>query len=126
VEKNSRTATDNNNMKLLKFAPKLVPLVLSGEKTCTWRMFDEKDFQVGDQVSFVGGGNEFAQAVIVSVREKRLGDITSEDEANDGHERFGSTEERLETYKGYYGDRVTLDTVVKILQFKITSYRSDN
>ena len=31
-------------MKILKFAPKLVPLVLSGEKTSTWRMFDEKDF----------------------------------------------------------------------------------
>ncbi len=107
-------------MKILKFAPKLVPLVLSGEKTCTWRLFDEKDFQPGDQVSFCGGGKEFAQAVITGAREKRLGDITSEDEINDGHERFGSAEERLETYRGYYGDRVTRDTLVKILKFRLT------
>ena len=106
-------------MKILKFAPKLVPLVLSGEKTSTWRMFDETDFQIGDQVSFVGGGKEFARAVISTIREKRLGDITSEDEINDGHERFESDEERLETYRGYYGDRVTSDTVVKLMKFRL-------
>ena len=106
-------------MKILKFAPKLVPLVLSGEKTSTWRMFHEKDFIVGDEVSFVGGGQEFVKAIITTVREKRLGDITSEDEINDGHERFDSDEERLETYKGYYGDRVTSDTVVKMMTFKL-------
>lgn len=106
-------------MKILKFAPALRPLVLSGEKTCTWRLFDEKDFELGDEVSFVGGGKEFARAVITGVREKRLGDITSEDEIADGHERFGSREERLETYRGYYGDRVNPDTVVKILKFSL-------
>ena len=86
-------------------------------------MFDEKDFQVNDEVSFVGGGREFAQAIITSVREKRLGDITSEDEINDGHERFDSHQVRLQTYKGYYGDRVTLDTPVKIMTFKLATTR---
>ena len=110
-----------NSMKTLKFAPNLVPLVLSGEKTSTWRMFDEKGIQVGDQVSFVGGGKEFAQAEITALRERRLGDITSEDEIQDGHERFGSDQERLETYKRYYGDRVTPDTMVKMMTFTIRS-----
>jgi len=82
-------------MKTLKFAPELVSFVLSGKKTCTWRMFDEKDFQVN----------------------------TNEDEINDGHERFDSHQVRLETYKGYYGDRVTLDSPVKILTFKLTTVR---
>ena len=108
-------------MKILKFAPKLVPLVLLGEKTSTWRMFDEKDIQVGDRVSFVGGGKEFAQAVVTTVQEKRLGDISSEDEISGGHERFTSAEERLETYRGYYGDRVTPDTVVKMIRFELVS-----
>lgn len=84
-------------------------------------MFDEKGIQVGDQVSFVGGGKEFAQAEITALREKRLGDITSEDEIQDGHERFGSDQERLETYKRYYGDRVTPDTMVKMMTFTIRS-----
>lgn len=30
-------------MKVLKFSENLVPLILSGQKTATWRMFDEKD-----------------------------------------------------------------------------------
>ena len=106
-------------MKILKFAPKLVPLVLSGEKTSTWRMFDEKDFIVGDRVSFMGGGKEFARAVITSIREKRLGDITNDDEIADGHERFRSDEERLETYREYYGERVTPDTMVKMMKFTL-------
>ncbi len=110
-----------SSMKTLKFAQNLVPLVLSGEKTSTWRMFDEKNLQAGDHVSFVGGGEEFAQAEIITLREKRLGDITSEDEISDGHERFGSDQERLETYRGYYGDRVTPDTMVKMMTFRLTS-----
>ena len=106
-------------MKVLRFAPHLRPLVLSGEKTCTWRLFEKVVFQEGDEVSFAGGGKEFARAIITSVREKRLGDITSEDEIADGHERFGSQEERLATYRGYYGDRVTFNTMVKIMKFKL-------
>jgi hypothetical protein len=40
-------------MKTLKFAANLVPLILSGEKTSTWRLFDDKDLQVGDELEFI-------------------------------------------------------------------------
>lgn len=112
-------------MKSLKFAPNLVPLVLSGEKTSTWRLFDDKNLQVGDELLFVNKetGEEFAKATITAVREKRLGDITIEDEINEGHERFRTDQERLETYRKYYGDRVTEDTVVKMLKYELADHR---
>lgn len=102
---------------------KLVPLILSGEKTSTWRLFDEKNLQVGDDLLFInkGTGEEFGTAVITSVREKKLADITSEDEIREGHEQFRTPEERLSTYKAYYGDQVTGDTIVKMLQYTFTS-----
>ena len=37
-------------MKVLKFREYLVPLVLSGEKDSTWRLFDDKDLSVGDEI----------------------------------------------------------------------------
>ncbi|NOY35708.1 MAG: ASCH domain-containing protein, partial [bacterium] len=39
--------------KSLKFKEHLVPLVLSGEKISTWRLFDDKDLRVGDKVDLI-------------------------------------------------------------------------
>jgi len=36
-------------MKSLKFSAELVPLILSGEKTMTWRFWDDKDLDSGDE-----------------------------------------------------------------------------
>lgn len=106
-------------MKVVKFAPNLITLVLSGEKTCTWRLFDDKNLQVGDELSLVNkeNGEEFAKAKIVAIREKQLGELADAD--FDGHERFESTEKMYETYRGYYGDRVTPKAIVKMVDFEL-------
>ena len=68
-------------MKVLKFRDNLVPLVLSGEKNSTWRLFDDKDLTVGDDIElqvFVTN-NKFAEAKIVEVIEKRFGDLSDDD-----------------------------------------------
>jgi len=106
-------------MKTVKFISVLADLIQKGEKTSTWRLFDDKDLQIGDKLVFQvkETGVDFANAEIVEVKEKRFGDITADDQI--GHESFINQEEMLKTYKKYYGDRVTLDTVVKIIDFKI-------
>lgn len=106
-------------MKTLKFAPHLVPLVLSGEKTSTWRLFDDKDLQESDELMLINKetGEEFARATILNTREKKLKDLEEAD--FEGHEKFESVEKMYETYKSYYGDRVGPDTIVKIINFKM-------
>lgn len=106
-------------MKTLKFDPLLVPLVLDGSKVSTWRLFDDKDLQVSDQLSLLNSADKqvFAQAEIVEVREKKLGEITQDD--FEGHERFESSEKMMEAYRNYYGEGVTLETAVKIIRFKL-------
>jgi len=108
-----------SDLKTLKFAPDLVPLVLSGEKTVTWRLFDDKNLQVGDELALVnkGTGEEFAKAYITSLKAKTLGQITSDDYS--GHETYSGQEEMMETYRKYYGDKVTQETEVKILKFEL-------
>lgn len=106
-------------MKNLKFAENLVPLVLSGEKTSTWRLFDDKGLKVGDKLIFInkGDGKRFATAEIVLIKEKTLGNI--EDSDFSGHEKFGSKEEMFKTYQSYYGDAVNKNSIVKMIKFKL-------
>lgn len=107
-------------MKTLKFAPDLVEKILAGEKTATWRLFDDKDLQEGDELTFINKetGEIFGSAKITSLYIKTLGTLTDEDWV--GHERFSSDEEMYATYKQYYGDNVGPNSEVKILSFDFT------
>jgi hypothetical protein len=106
-------------MKTLKFAPDLVPLVTSGEKTATWRLFDDKDLQKDDHLIFINNetGKEFAKAVITEVHETELGKITEAD--YEGHEKFESKEKMFEAYRNYYGSKVKPSSILKIVRFKL-------
>lgn len=99
--------------------PHLVRQVLSGVKTPTWRLFDDKDLTEGDEFVMVNKetGEEFAKGKITKVEEKKLGDL--EDSDFDGLEKYKDQEDMLNHYKSYYGDKVTLDTVVKMVDFKL-------
>lgn len=59
-------------MKKLKFANNLIHLILSGEKTSTWRLFDDKSLEIKDKLDFLDSEKEkkFAEAEIIEVREK--------------------------------------------------------
>ena len=51
------------------------------------------------------------------MREKKLNEIEEKD--FEGHEKYESIEEMLGHYKKYYGEKVNLDTKVKIIDFRI-------
>lgn len=107
-------------MKTLGFVKNLVPLVLSGEKTITWRLFNHHQLGIGDQISLVNSDSreEFAQAEIIKIDEKKMGEI--EDKDFDGHEKFKNKEEMIATYgKYYYPEKVNENTLVKIIKFKL-------
>lgn len=107
------------NAKSFKFRAHLVPLVISGEKTTTWRLFDEKNIAPRDVVDLINWNTreKFGEAVVNTVREKTLG--TLDDADWEGHERFASDDEMYATYRTYYGDRVGPDTVVKMISFRL-------
>jgi len=104
-------------MKTLKFKQNLVEKILSGEKTSTWRLFDDKDLQNGDELLLINKdtGAEFGTARITALKVKTLQTLTDEDWV--GHEKYISKEEMLATYRGYYGDKVNEKSEVKIIYF---------
>lgn len=106
-------------MKTVKFRHYLVPLVLSGEKNSTWRLFDDKDLSIGDTIvlkEFVTL-RHFANAKITKVIEKPFKDLSTEDKL--GHEAFESDDEMYKTYSKYYKTDVGPPTIVKIIWFDL-------
>ena len=104
-------------MKTLKFTPELCEQIIASTKTSTWRLFDDKDLTVGDELIFVNKQTleSFGTGEITQLYTKTLGTLEESDWI--GHERFDSEETMYATYRQYYGDRVSPDTEVKILQF---------
>lgn len=105
--------------KSLKFREYLVPLVLSGEKNVTYRLFDDKNLQIGDRVDLINWNTKevFGEGKLTEVIEKSLGKLEESD--FEGHEKFENEEEMYETYRKYYGDKVNEDTIVKIIKFEL-------
>ena len=106
-------------MKTLKFLPNLVKLILSGEKTTTWRLWDDKNLSVGDEVSFLNSETqvEFAKANLTMVIEKQFKELNEEDWA--GHEKFNNDEELYEFYSKAYRREAAPETILKIIHFKL-------
>lgn len=110
-------------MKTLKFDHDDAQLVSNGTKSTTWRLYDDKELSVDDMVKIVdkvkpqesSSWRVIGEGRITEVIEKKLSAITDSD--MQGHKEYASKEEILETYRVYYGDRVTLDTPVKIIRF---------
>jgi hypothetical protein len=107
-------------MKTLKFASELCTQILEGVKTSTWRLFDDKDLRIGDVLQFINKETleQFGVAKITSLHKKTLSALNDTDW--EGHERFNSEKEMYETYRKYYGDKVSPDTEVKIIHFNFT------
>jgi len=104
-------------MKSLKFVPELCEKILGGEKTSTWRLFDDKDIQEGDELEFINKETRevIGVAKVSAIKTKTLGTLTDEDW--EGHERYVSENEMYKTFRGFYGDKVNPETEVKIIDF---------
>lgn len=105
--------------KKLKFTGRLIPLILSGKKTVSWRLWDDKNLQTGDIVDFLEYEtmNHFATAEITSVTEKEFANLTQEDE--EGHEEKASLEEMRRVMAEYHKKPVGPETPVKVVRFKL-------
>lgn len=105
-------------IKRCRFSDSLPELVLKGQKDLTWRVGDEKNLSPGDELSLCRMDNtEFAKATILWVKETTFGELTDEDKA--GHEKFNSDQDLYNTYSRYYSVRITPDTPLKVIKFRL-------
>lgn len=106
-------------MKTIKFTTSLAEMILAGEKTATWRLFDDKDLADGDELEFVNKetGEVFGRAIVVRVYTKPIGQVNEDDYS--GHERYASHSAMLDELRKYYGDTVDDSTELKIVRFQM-------
>ena len=96
-----------------------MPLVLSGEKDITWRLFDDKALAAGDDIELQEyvSKKPFAYGRITKVAEKPFGELIKEDKQ--GHEAFKDDAEMYAQYTEYYKTPVDVYTIVKVAWFEL-------
>lgn len=106
-------------MKEIKFAAELVPLIKDGSKTCTWRLWDDKDLHEGDTVMFIKRPEllPFAVAQLTKVSNKKFNEAGEDDFA--GHEDY---EDPYKKYSEYYNRKIERDTPLTVVHFKILKW----
>ena len=60
--------------------------------------------------------------MIIEVKQKKLGEVKDKD--FEGHEKYKDQDDMLEHYKKYYGDKVNLDTMVKVIKFELLKFNN--
>ena len=114
----NKSKADSPEIKKLRFADPLPELIISGQKTVTWRMNDEKNIMAGDFLSLCrSDGSEFAKAKVVSAKEVVFKEMTADDKT--GHEHYDSDDEIYEVFSQYYHIKAGPDTPVKIIAFEL-------
>lgn len=120
-------------MKKLKLDHDTAQLVLAGRKNTTWRMFDDKDISVNDEIELIdkvdpldtSTWKSIGTARVNVVIEKRLGDVDKNDV--DGGETLISKAKMLSKYQQYYGPHVSFTTPIKMIHFSLSpSYRRES
>lgn len=115
-------------MKTLKFDHDQAQDILSGQKNSTWRFFDDKDISVNDLFRVIDkvrpddskSWKLMGNGKVTEIVEKNLGDIEPSEMSG-----FKTKDDMLANYRQYYGERVTLETPVKIIFFEFTPGTGD-
>ena len=102
-------------MKTLKFNSDLVGKIISGKRRSTWRLFDDKNLQIGDVLVFVNqkNGQPFGKAKIIHLKIKKLADINNIDRKG----KYFSKKEMYQDLRNHYGNTINESSVVKIINF---------
>ncbi|MFA5071609.1 MAG: ASCH domain-containing protein [Candidatus Pacearchaeota archaeon] len=111
----------------ITFSEPLPKLILTGEKTSTWRIdepvpikrtSDTEGIKVGDKLSLVNKNQkEFAKAITIKVNHIIFGKLTKSD--LEGHEKFKSKKEMYNKFSEYYKIKVNDKTKIVVIKFKL-------
>lgn len=106
------------NAKQLRFTPDLIRLIENGQKTSTWRLWDDKNLIKGDIIEIIEAGTNKSHgfAKLIDVVEKELGSLSEVDRR--GHEAYKSDKEMFREFEKFYQRQVNANTLVKIIRFK--------
>lgn len=110
-------------MKTLKFTPEQIPRIQNGALMNTWRLHDEKQLNVGDEVQFINNenGETFGYGTINEIVIKRIADINDTDQI--GHEKYVNLDQILAVFRKFYGQSIGPETIVKVVKYTYRKHK---
>lgn len=117
-------------MKQLKFEHHFARQIIEGLKTATFRVNDDKDIRVGDEVELVDKVDHDrpttwlvqGRLIIRDVQHVAIKDLDAF--LFDRAESFGSIQEMLEVFRRFYGDHLNMESLVAVFNFNYIPYDS--
>jgi ribonuclease HI len=114
-------------MKTLKLNHTLAKAVKAGKVTVTWRLNDDKNISVNDELELIDkvdpirpdSWQVIGKAKVNQVNQKRVSEVSDAELDASGTE---SREAMLSNYQQYYGNEVGPDSAVKIIHFDFEPY----
>jgi hypothetical protein len=107
-----------NNQISIGFAHDLVPLIINGSKTLTYRIGNKYDFlKIGDKIA-VRDSSENRIFGNVEINEKSYISFSDLPIDRIGHEVYSSKQEQKETFEKYYGEFAE-DENILVLGFRL-------
>jgi ribonuclease HI len=111
-------------MKALKLEHRYAQLVLSGQVQSTFRLYDDKDLTVNDEIQLIDQVDRDKPAtwqpigvgIIDQILEKKIADITNEEIVQMIHTQ--SRQELLNAIHRFYGGQIDETVPVKLIRFK--------
>ena len=108
-------------MKTLKFITEQIADIQSGKCTTTWRLFDDKDLNVGDELQFVNSdnGEVFGYGTINEIVIKRIIDINEDDKL--GHRVYADDHAIIADFRRFYGPDVNAQSIIKVVKYSFST-----
>lgn len=104
-------------MKTLKFNTEKTEMIENGLKTTTWRVFDDKDLTVGDELKLINSDTKemFGYATIDEIITKRIETMNDIDRID--HPSCKNNDDVVKMMQTFYGNRIDNKTIVKVVKF---------
>lgn len=115
-------------MKQLKFEHSYISQIVSGEKTATVRINDDKNIHPGDVIEVIDKVDRndpktwqlIGAVTVVRVEKGSLRQVA--EQYSDISESFDNFDEMVQVFRRFYGDFVDAETVVSVIVFEYHSY----
>lgn len=117
-------------MKQLKFEHTFAEAIKAGIKTATFRVNDDKDIRVGDVLQLVDkvdGSHPTTWLITGELTITTIQAVPLEELSKDQISRaesFDSLDEMLQTFRRFYGEHITMSTLVLVLYFSFSPFQT--
>jgi ribonuclease HI len=113
-------------MKTLKFRTESALAIMAGKVNKTWRLFDDKQLELDDILLFINSddGKNFGYAKVTRITIKHVAELNDND--MQGHKIYNNFDEILAECRRYYGQRVNLQSIVKVVDFTFLGAKYPN